>query len=92
MWIRNPFKTLAINTDQMKMVFISKDNRTIKAEMTNYQDKGATYVILGEYKDRETCLLVLDELLEEMKMLCTVYNMPTQEVIDDGYFSSDCQA
>ena len=86
MWIRSPFKVLAINSDQVKIIFIDRIGTSIKAKLSEEET-----IVLGEYKDRETCLMVLNELLESMKMMCTIYDMPKQEEIDDGYFKSNCQ-
>ena len=92
MWITTQNKGMLINSEQIIDIYTNVPGTIIFAE-TNAMINGVNKIIpLGEYKDRETCLLVLDELSGAMKMKCIVYDMPTQEVIDDGYFSSNCQA
>lgn len=78
MWIRTQNKQRIINSDQIIDIFVSKTETRIIAETTKED-----VIVLGEYKDRDTCLLVLDELSGAMKMKCIVYDMSTQEVIDD---------
>lgn len=91
MWITTQNKRMLINSEQIIDIYTNVPGTTIFAE-TNAMINGANKIIpLAEYKDRKTCLLVMDDLLEAMKMLCTVYDIPTQEVIDDGYFSSNYQ-
>lgn len=57
MWIRTQNKQKIINSDQLVSIFINNNGTTICAAENN-----DNIYILGEYKDRDACLKVLDDL------------------------------
>lgn len=59
MWIRTQNKQMLINSDQIVDIFINKVGDTIYAETTIDRD----FIRLGEYKDRDTCLEVLEVIM-----------------------------
>lgn len=62
MWIRTQNKQRIINSDQIIDIFVGRTGTKIVANTTCY-DLDASEVILGEYKDKETCLEILDVLM-----------------------------
>lgn len=63
MWIRTQNKQRIINSDQIIDIFVGKSGTKIVANTTCY-DLDASEVVLGEYKDRDTCIMVLNKLLK----------------------------
>ena len=59
MWIQTQNKQRIVNSDQIIDIFVDKTGTKIMAETTRDGD----FFTLGEYKDRDTCLKVLDKLL-----------------------------
>ena len=79
MWIQTQNKQRIINSDQIIDIFVDKTGTKIMAETTRDGD----FFTLGEYKDRDTCLKVLDRLL---KVVLTRYlweEMPLGGEIED---------
>lgn len=59
MWIRTQNKQRIINSDQIIDIFVDKTGTKIMAETTRDGD----FFTLGEYKDRDTCLKILEHIL-----------------------------
>ena len=59
MWIRTQNKQRIINSDQIIDIFVDKTGTKIMARTTRDGD----FFTLGEYKDRDTCLGILDHIL-----------------------------
>ena len=62
MWIRTQNKQRIINSDQIVDIFISKTGTTIYAE-TTISALDNNLIVLGEYKNRDTCIEILDVLM-----------------------------
>jgi len=58
MWIQTQNKQRIINSDQIIDIFIDKTGKIIYAETTRDGD----FFTLGEFKDRDTCLKVLESM------------------------------
>lgn len=58
MWIQTQNKLRIINSDQVIDIFVDKSGTKIMAEITRDGD----FFTLGEYKDRDTCLGVLEHI------------------------------
>ena len=58
MWIQTQNKQRIINSDQIIDIFVDKTGTKIMAETTRDGD----FFTLGEYKDRDTCIKVLEHL------------------------------
>lgn len=56
MWIRTQNRQRIVNTDRLIDIYIDKTGKKILANTT----EEATYITLGEYKDRDECLKVID--------------------------------
>lgn len=78
MWIRTQNKQRIINSDQIIDIFISKTGTKIYANTTvgHHEPGDTSQFILGEYKDRETCLKVLDDLFGTCFPNGCAYRMP----------------
>lgn len=65
MWIRTQNKQRIINSDQIIDIFINKTGTKIYANTTvgHHEPGDTSQFILGEYKDRDTCLEVLEVIL-----------------------------
>lgn len=62
MWITTQSKRMLINSEQIIDIYTNVSGTTIFAE-TNAMINGANKIIpLGEYKERETCLKILEHL------------------------------
>ena len=59
MWIQTQSKQQIINSDRVINIFIDKTGTKIMANTTR---EDAFSFILGEYKDRDTCLKVLEHI------------------------------
>lgn len=77
MWIRTQNKHRVINSDQIIDIFIDRTGKLLIAEVPRATiDHGTSLITLGEYKDRDTCLKVLDDLFAtHFPKVCT-YRMP----------------
>lgn len=78
MWISTQNKQRIINSDQIIDIFVNKAGTKIYANTTvgHHEEGDISQFILGEYKDRETCLKVLDGLFStHFPKVCT-YRMP----------------
>lgn len=62
MWIRTQNKQRIINSDQIIDIFVDKTGTKIMAETTRNRENG-DFLTLGEYKDRDTCLKILELIL-----------------------------
>lgn len=63
MWIITQNKKVLINTDNIIMIFVTGGgNSIIKARIANATEKCIENVTLGEYKDKETCLKIFEQL------------------------------
>lgn len=75
MWIRTQNKQRIINTDQIIDIFIGKSGTKIVANTTCY-DLDASEVVLGEYPDRDTCLTVISQILDNVSYSLPKFEMP----------------
>ena len=71
MWIRTQNKKRIINSDQIIDIFVDKTGNRVMAETTKED-----VIALGEYKDRDTSLNVLETLLCDLGARLSVYDMP----------------
>lgn len=78
MWIRTQNKQRIINSDQIVDIFISKTGTTIYAETTLDRD----FFVLGEYKDRDTCLNVVESLSTVISSDIPMVTMPLGGELD----------
>lgn len=78
MWIRTQNKQRIINSDQIIDIFISKTGTKIYANTTvgHHEPGDISQFVLGEYKDRETCFKVLDDLFFTCLPKDCAYRMP----------------
>ena len=72
MWIRTQNKQRIINSDQIIDIFVDKTGTKVMAETTRDGD----FFTLGEYKNRETCLNVLETVLCDLGARLSAYDMP----------------
>ena len=72
MWIRTQNRHRVINSDQIIDIFVDKTGTKIMAETTRDGD----FFTLGEYKDRDTSLKVLDDLFASHFTQGCTYRMP----------------
>jgi len=79
MWIRTQNKQRIINSDQIIDIFIDKTGKIIYAETTRDGD----FFALGEYQDRDTCLVILDYLVIAMDCDSNATKMPSNEEIEE---------
>ena len=61
MWIRIQNEQMIINSDQLIDIFVDRSGTKIIAELTEHE--GHLFTI-AEYKDRDTCLKVLEAFFE----------------------------
>lgn len=59
MWIKTQNKRRIINSDQIIDIFVARTAPVLYANTTDDGD----FLILGEYKDKDTCLEVLNALV-----------------------------
>ena len=60
MWIQTQNKQRIVNSDQVIDIYVDRAGLVIYASTTTKSE--ANKVLLGEYKDRDTCLKVLEHL------------------------------
>ena len=75
MWIRTQNKQRIINSDQIVDIYINNKGTAICAESV-INGEYATYFVLGEYENRDTCLKVTENILSAMRNMLTSYEMP----------------
>lgn len=61
MWIRTQNKQRIINSDQIVDIYINNRGTAIYAE--SVFDSENSYFVLGEFKDRDTCMNILEMLM-----------------------------
>lgn len=82
MWIKSQTKNMIVNSEQMIDIFIDKSGNRIMCETTRDGD----FYVLGEYKDRDTCLKILDALISVIGHdECVYINMPLGGEVDSWY-------
>ena len=79
MWIRTQNKQRLVNSDQIIDIFIGKAGTKIIATTTC---NDLTEITLGEYKDRETCLKVLERITIGMGSILPGIPMPLGGEVD----------
>lgn len=72
MWIVTQNKQRIVNSDQIIDIFIDKTGTKIMAETTRDGD----FFTLGEYRDRDTCLTVISQILDNMRYTLCKFEMP----------------
>ena len=82
MWIRTQNKQRLVNSDQITDIFIDKTGTKIMAA-TNYLKEEITYITLGEYKDRDVCLKIIDTIHICMTAELSGMEMPLGGNIED---------
>ena len=84
MWITTDNKKVLINTDNIIMIFVTGGgNNIIKARIANTTEKCTENITLGEYKDRETCLEILEYLSLVVGSNIPAITMPLIEEVDE---------
>ena len=76
MWIQTQDRQKIVNSDHIISIYIRASRTTVNIYADLAKDREATYVILGEYKDRDTCLKVLDGIILGLESMVSVYVMP----------------
>lgn len=79
MWIRTQNRQRIVNSDQIIDIFVDKTGTKIMAETTRDGD----FFTLGEYKDRDTCLDILEHLGAVIGNNTFIITMPLGGVIDE---------
>lgn len=79
MWIQTQNKQRIVNSDQVIDIFVDKTGTKIMAETTRDGD----FFTLGEYKDRDTCLKVLEHLSVGMSSNLPGIPMPLGGEVED---------
>ncbi len=79
MWIQTQNKQRIVNSDQIIDIFVDKTGTKIVADSTKDNDFVFT---LGEYKDRKTCLAVLEHITIGMGSNLPGIPMPLEEEIE----------
>ncbi len=83
MWITTQNKRMLINSEQIIDIYTNVSGTTIFAE-TNAMINGANKIIpLGEYKDREACLKILEHLSLVVGSDIPAITMPLNEEADE---------
>ena len=80
MWIQTQSRQQIINSDRVINIFIDKSGTKIMANTTR---EDAFSFVLGEYKDRETCLKVLEHITIGMDNNLPGIPMPLGGEVDD---------
>ena len=80
MWIQTQSRQQIINSDRVINIFIDKTGTKIMANTTR---EDAFSFVLGEYKDRETCLKVLEHITIGMDNNLPGIPMPLGGEVDD---------
>lgn len=83
MWIRTQSRRILVNTDNVNLLFVSNDYKSIKARIVNVGSDEQEYITLGEYKDGATCLKILEHLLLVVGSDILAITMPLDEEIDE---------
>lgn len=78
MWIQTQNRQRIVNSDQIIDIFVDKTGTKIMAETTRDGD----FFTLGEYKDRETCLKVLEHISVGMSSNLPGIPMPLGGEVD----------
>ena len=82
MWIRTQSKKMLVNVGQVIDIFVDKSGNRIMCETTRDGD----FYVLGEYKDRDTCLNILDAIISVIGHdECVYINMPLGGEVDSWY-------
>ncbi len=77
MWIRTQNRQRMVNTDQVISIFVDRTGTLVIAEVPRATiDHGTSLITLGEYKDRDTCLRVINSLYYELESMVSAYVMP----------------
>lgn len=79
MWIRTQNKQRIINSDQIIDIFVARTAPVIYANTTDDGD----FLILGEYKDKDTCLDILEHLLVNIGSNVPAVGMPLGGEIEE---------
>lgn len=79
MWVRTQNSQRIVNSDHIVDIFIDKDGTKIYAELS-IDSRG--FILLGEYKDRDTCLEVLNGLNIIIGSTITGIEMPLDGEVD----------
>lgn len=79
MWIRTQPKLKIVNSDQVIDIFISKTGKEIYSEVAGDGD----IILLGTYDSKDTCMKILDDITEANMNLCSIYQMPEREKVND---------
>ena len=84
MWIQTQNRQRIINSDQIIDIFISKTGTKIYANTTvgHHEPGDTSQFILGEYKDRDTCLKVLESISVVIGSRVSMITMPLDGEID----------
>lgn len=83
MWITTQNKRMVINSEQIIDIYTNVSGTTIFAE-TNAMINGANKIIpLGEYKDKETCLEILEHLSLVAGSDSLAITMPLNDEVDE---------
>jgi hypothetical protein len=72
MWIRIQNKQRIINSNHIIDIFVARTAPVIYANTTDDAD----YIVLGEYKDKDTCLDILEHLLVVIGSSIPAITMP----------------
>lgn len=78
MWIRTQNKQRIINSDQIVDIFVARTQPVIYANTTDDADN----IVLGEYKDKDTCLEILEFLFASIGSKIPGVTMPLGGEID----------
>ena len=79
MWIQTQNKQRIINSDQIIDIFVDRTGTKIMAETTRDGD----FFNLGEYKDRDTCLDILEHIGTVIGSNTLTITMPLGGAIDE---------
>ena len=74
MWIRTQNKQRIVNTDQVTDIFINNIGTSIIAHVSMPNDTRMVY--LGEYENRDTCLKVLESIMNVIGTKLPLITMP----------------
>lgn len=81
MWIITQNKKALINSDNIIMIFVTGGGDNIIKARVNATSQCVENITLGEYKDRETCLEILEHLLVGDSDVTSI-TMPLNEEVD----------
>lgn len=85
MWIQTQNKQRIVNSDQIIDIFISMSGTKICANTTvgHHEPGDTSQFILGEYKDRDTCLGIVEHILIAFGKGLPMTVIPFSENIDE---------